>query len=1756
MITIPDYEVLQKIHEGTRTVVYRGQKQPEKQPVIIKLLNSEYPTLEEITRLRHEYKVIQDVKSEGVVKAYSLNKYRNGLALILEDFGGKSLNKTLAARKLEIIECLQIGIALTDILGDLHKFAIIHKDIKPSNIIVNFETGQVKLGDFGLSSRLSLETQTIGNPNLLEGTLAYIAPEQTGRMNRLVDYRSDFYSLGVTLYEMLTGELPFIGQDPLELVHCHIAKQPIPPHQKQQIPTAVSQIVMKLLAKNAEERYQSAAGLKFDLENCLQQIQNTGKINDFIIAQRDHGNQLLIPQKLYGREQEVATLMDAFWRVSQGATEMMLVSGYSGIGKTSIVNEVHKPIVAARGYFIAGKFDQLKRDIPYAALIQSFQELIRQILTEDDQKIAIWRQKILVALGDNAQVIIDVIPEVESIIGAQPQVPILGSAESENRFNRVFQQFIHVFCQPEHPLVIFLDDLQWADSASLKLIKLLITDDSSQYLFLIGAYRDNEVSPTHRLVQTLQNIRQTNTIINEITITPLLFIDVQQLIIDTLKPDNIDINNIQLLVELIYNKTQGNPFFLTQLLKSLYSENLLVYQVYTDSWCWDIQEIQTVGITEFNIVELVTQNIRKLPPTTQRVLQLAACIGNQFNLEVLATVYEDSEIVTSTHLWSALQAGLILPLSSNYKIPLALLETDGLELRNVQITYKFLHDRVQQAAYSLIPENERKSTHLQIGQILLRNSTVETQKENIFVLVNQLNFGTDLLTNQEEKNNLAQLNLIAGQKAKASTAYEAAVKYLNIALELIQYYSWENSAQQPEQWILQIYLETAEAEYLNGNLDQALLISNQGILQVNDLLEKLKYYQVQLKIYLAKSEINTVLDMGQQILKMLDVSLVESQPENLDIEQLANLPPMTDPYKLAAIEVLILMWAPACFAESPIALPMLYTMIELSRQYGNSPPSIYAFANYGTITAWLIPDIDLAYQLGQLSLRVLEKLNAKNFKSKAILTTNINIFYKKQHIKTTINNLYEAIESALEVGDIEFASHAANFYCSHLFFVAKHLDSVAKSQSDYIDFITKLEQQHPLYLTKICAQAVDNLRNKSIIKTSLMGEIFNEEEAIPYLQGINNLISLFYTYFYKLYLCYFFAEYDQAIEFAKTAQQYAGFVKSEIIFTQHNWFYSLTMLASSRITDIATREEYLKQVNENQQQMKYWAEHAPMNYQHKYDLVEAEKARILNQPLLAMELYDRAIAGANNSKYIQDEALAYELAAKFYLALGRTEIAQTYMTKAQYDYIAWGAIAKVKDLESKYADIILVSKKDSTFDPKNSISLVSSSSSSQRLDINTIIKASQTLSSEIMLDNLLTKLMTIVIENAGAEIGFLILKQQEKLYIAAQKTLDNSDIIVCQSHLEDKNKQLPTSIINYVIRTKEDVILNDASDEGRFMKDAYIINKKPKSVLCTKIIYQGEIFGLLYLENNLAVGAFTPERLEILRILSSQAAISIKNAQLYENLNQLNQSFSRFVPRQFLQLLNKESIVDVQIGDNIQQEMSILFSDIRDFTKLSETMTPEDNFKFINSYLSRMEPAIIENQGFIDKYIGDAIMALFSRGADDAVKAAISMLLKVNEYNLDRQNMGYPSIQIGIGINSGSLMLGTVGGINRMDGTVISDAVNLASRIEGLTKLYGVSLLISHHTFARLENPNQYKIRLIDRVQVKGKSEIVSVFEVFDADIPEICEVKLSTRLIFEEALLLYNQDNLTKAALRFQDCLNLNPGDKVSRLYLERCQQ
>ncbi|NMF58578.1 ATP-binding protein [Pseudanabaena yagii] len=656
------YHIGEQVYAGSRTLVYRAVRLVDQQPVILKMLKSDRPTLNELLRLHNHYTITKNLNFSGISQPLALEPYSNGYILVTADQGFCPLQEYIAVNTLSISEFLAIAIQLADILHYLYQQRIIHKDIKPANILIDPVSQQIQLTDFSIATLLPKETEEIKHPNVLEGTLAYIAPEQTGRMNRGIDYRSDFYALGITFFELLTGELPYQTDDLLELMHCHLAK-PIPKVSKLQsdIPVPIEQIVAKLMAKNAEDRYQSALGLKYDLELALEQLSTTGTITPFAIASTDRSDRFIIPEKLYGRDAETKTLLDAFERVSQGNVELMLVAGFSGIGKTFVVNEVHKPIVRKHGYFIKGKFDQFNRNIPFSAFVQAFRDLMGQLMSESDAQLNLWKNEILKALGENGQIIIQMLPELERIIGEQPPATELSGNAAQNRFNLLFQKFIQVFTTAEHPLVIFLDDLQWADSASLQLLKLLMQD--VRYLLVLGAYRDNEVTPAHPLMLTVRELEKLETTIKTIALQALLPSDINQLVAETLSCDRA---LAQPLTELVYQKTQGNPFFTTQFLKTLHQDGLIQFNRDTGYWLCDLSQIKFQSLTD-DVVVFIAQQLQKLSPSTQSILKLAACIGTQFDLQTLAIGSSQSGIETAMALWQALQEGLLVPLNQIYK---------------------------------------------------------------------------------------------------------------------------------------------------------------------------------------------------------------------------------------------------------------------------------------------------------------------------------------------------------------------------------------------------------------------------------------------------------------------------------------------------------------------------------------------------------------------------------------------------------------------------------------------------------------------------------------------------------------------------------------------------------------------------------------------------------------------------------------------------------------------------------------------------------------------------------------------------------------------------------------------------------------------------------------------------------------------------------------------------------------------------------
>ncbi|MBD2494247.1 ATP-binding sensor histidine kinase [Nostoc sp. FACHB-280] len=1530
LVRIPGYSISEELYNGSRTLVYRGYRENDSLPVVIKLLKNSYPSFSELLLFRNQYTIAKNLNSPLIIQTYSLEPLNNGYMLVMEDFGGISLKnyftKNQSVTSLE--EFLEIAIALCNGLDLLYRDRIIHKDIKPSNILINPETKQVKLIDFSIASLLPRETQTLVNPNVLEGTLAYISPEQTGRMNRGIDYRTDFYSLGITFYELLTGELPFRSNDAIELVHSHIAKTaPLVQEINPRIPSILSEIISKLMAKNAEDRYQSALGLKFDLEQCLQQLRETGKISNFKIATRDVCDRFIIPDKLYGRESEVSALLQAFDRVSFGTTEMMLVAGFSGIGKTAIVNEVHKPILRQRGYFIKGKYDQFQRNIPLSAFVQAFRDLIGQLLTESDVQIQQWKNKILEAVGENGQVIIEVIPELANILGEQPPAVELSGTAAQNRFNLLFQKFTQVFTTKEHPLVIFLDDLQWADSASLKLIQLLMTDTS--HLFIIGAYRDNEVNAGHPLMLTLSDIEKANATIHTITLAPLSQLQVNQLVADTLKCTEETSWHLSVL---IYQKTQGNPFFVTQFLKALHHENLIHFDLELGCWQCDIAQVKTQAVTD-DIVDFMSLQLRKLPLSTQQVLQFAACIGNSFDLDTLAIVSEQSAIATSDALWKALQEGLVLPISDVYKFYLGK-ENQALAQENQEnVRYKFLHDRVQQAAYLLIPEDKKQETHYQIGQLLLEHTSLEKQAENIFDIVNHLNIARELIATKFQKHQLAQLNLMAGEKALTATAYSAAAKYFHNGVKSLDTDSWQSDYR----LTVSLYESAIKAEYLNINFAYAQSLANLVLERATSLLDRIKIYELQIQMYTAQSEMPKALDVGILALELLGVDLNYAPASSAihlpKLHTIESLPVMQDAHQIAVMRILMAIFPPAYTTKPELLSPIVLTMIDLSLKQGHTSLTAFAYVFYGILLCAFEKDLDKGYYSGLLSLEVLERFSARELECKVKNLFNVFIRPWKEPLIGTIEALVKASQVGFEMGDIEYASYATAHSCTYRFLAGETLTDLQQNQKIALEVLQPIQQVHSLVNAQIWQQLVANLLEDSTEPKQLSGEHFDEHELLPVYCAGNDRSLPFTAYLAKSILSYLFADDSAAVTSALNAANYAD-AGIGITVAIHNFYYSLALLSqridlqASEVRSISPlnqqSQSLLEQVEINQKLMKVWAVHAPTNFEHKYILVEAEKCRVLGKIAEAIDLYDRAISLTKANEYIQEEALAHELAAKFYLDWGKHRIAQEYMTQAYYAYACWGAKAKVADLERRYPQLLApilqpirsaVSSNETIFALSSVTSSSSSSSStsssvSDSLDLKAILKASQTLSGVIELQKLLASLLSIIIENAGADKCALMLLQDNHLVIQGS-IIQGYEPVVLQSLPIEDSQDIPHKLIYKVKHSQQTMVLLDATIDPSLINDPYIIRQQPRSILCSPILYQGKLLGILYLENHLVTGVFTSDRVELLNLLCAQAAISLENARLYQRsqdyAQQLEQALDNLQQAQ-LQIVQSEKM--------------------------------------------------------------------------------------------------------------------------------------------------------------------------------------------------------------------------------------------------------
>ncbi len=1463
---IAQYEIAEQLYESRCTLVCRGCRTGSSESVIVKVLKPAAATEGELTRFRREFSILSKVDLPGVAKAQALEEFEGSLLMVLEDIGGQALDRLCAGAPLPLAQFLELAVGLADTVAGLHHLRIIHKDVNPAHIVFNPGTRQFRLIDFGIADNLPQRTVEPQPPSALEGTLAYISPEQTGRMNRAVDYRSDFYSLGITFYRILTGKMPFEADDALGMVHCHIAGTPIAPHVLDPaIPEPVSQIILKLMAKMPEDRYQSGWGLKVDLETCLRGLTEQGAVREIELGREDASDRLQMPERLYGRQKETGRLIDALTRVAAGGRELVLVAGRAGVGKTALVHETYGGMLEKQGHFVEGKFDQLQRNAPYFGWIQAFKSFVDYILMEGEAELAQWKHDILSAVRNSGKVLTDVIPSMELIIGSQPPIPDLAGPEARNRFNYVIREFVKIVATEGHPLVVFLDDLQWIDAASLELLQMLLTSSDITHLLLVGSYRDSDTDAAHPLIRAVNELEGAAVPLQRLTLTPLSEEDLNAWLAAGLR---VTTSDSRALVRFVHSKSGGNPFFTLQILRTMEDEGLVAFDRAERQWKWDLSVIDSKEIAD-NVADLLSRRVQQLPASTRHFLQRAACLGARFELATVSCVAEESSDDSLANLQTALEERLVVTSGSGYR---------------------FVHDRVQQAAYSLIPSDERKAVHWRIGRLLLRETPHRAREGRFFDAINHLDIGAPLFATPEEKVELAEMNRDAGRKAKATAAFAAAMDYFETGLGLLGEERW--SDQYP--LMLALHQEAAEAAYLCGRYDRMKELAALVHLHAVSLLDEVPVFETEIRALNAQGELLPAVRYGLTCLERLGMRLTETpSPAEVEecmertrsllkqktIEGLASLPPMTSPEHLARARILSEIGESAYVASPQFFLVWASSVAELSLRHGNCVLSPFAYAAYALALCATGAHVETGWRLAKAAIGLLDSLGIRSLRCRLLNIYGCMIQPKTEHLRNAISTLQESVDSAGESGDLTSGSYAAFNASVEAFFMGEPLDALEQRLQTNMEIIAGMRRTYIWNWVAFHLRAVQRLRGA----TEFPGQpgAFDETSWLVSANATNDRCGLAYYYLSKLTAVCLLGESKpgEALAYLAELKSHQDGFQATFGVPLSHFYGSLALMKFGEASGSLRFDE----IRENLSKLKSLASLAPVNFQHKCDLIEAELARVEGKSWEAAELYEKAIVGARVNGFLQEEALSHELAAVFYLELGMEDAAQIHILRAHTKYGQWQAREKVRALEARFPQWLA---------PKARLHPGAESSS---LDLGTVMKATHAISVEIEMDRLLAEIMRIVIENAGAQSGFLLLERNDKWEVAAKGDIGAAQVEApSPAGVEDSGLVSP-GIVRFVARTKEAVVLDDAAKQGKFAADPHIRRARTKSLLCAPLLSRGKLAGVVYLENNLVTGAFTPERVLFLEMLLSQAATSLENATIYEALRESETKYRQIV---------------------------------------------------------------------------------------------------------------------------------------------------------------------------------------------------------------------------------------------------------------------
>jgi len=1669
--------------------------------VLYKIPNHPAEHVEELERLKNELALSALIHSPRIAKVVRIDRANNREILIRAFVQGVDLQDQIALGNGDFSKKIRLAFHIAEAVRDLHDAGIFHKDIKPSNIIVNEKTGLATLIDLGIAEQIGGQPLSILREEL-DGTLDYISPEQTGRVNRKVDYRTDFYSLGITFYHLACGYLPYTAEETLSLIHKHIAADiPLLHLNFQSVPILFSRIVAKLMAKNPDDRYQSASGLLFDLLKSEEIHDSEGSLIDqknYKLGQFDVSTQLRIPDRLYGREREIQLLEHSFDELKHHSKSLILINGRSGTGKTRLALKLKEIALGQGSLFIEGKFDHLQKSIPYSALINGLQSHIENILAGEDEQIDFWSDRFKKALGRSGKVITDIIPNLELLTGPPEEVPQMSGTESQNRFNNAFVKFIKSLGTFEHPTVFLIDDLQWADLGSITILQNLLQEPSNKEILIVGTYRDNEVHEVHPLAVMLRSLKDSGVGAQEIVLDDLANQDVIDLCQDCFGKEE----EVKELADLIFQKTNGNAFFTLQFLRGLYDEGVIYLDPNKRRWKWDTDKI-ILAESSGNVVEYMTAKLTRLSNEASTVLKFASCIGNNFERKILEKIISISLELSDRGLDEAIINGLVVRnLNSKEKGH-----------------YQFVHDRIQQAAYQSLGDEERSNIHLSIGRTLQSMVLNEGKSDSHFDVVDQLNNGLKSITSYQEKDLLIDLNISAARMARNAAAYDIGLKYAQTGFSLLPVNHWESSYEIS----LTLYNEIAENAFLKTDFEEAHLHIDEILSHAKTVLDKDIAFKIRVLAYHAQNRLIESIYAGLTYLDQLGVILPRNPGQmtilfsflrtrwalrNETMQSLLGKPLMTDPYKLAAIQMLTYLNGPTYVGLPNLNPILIFEQVRLSVKYGNTSASSSGYAGYGLVLCGLTGEMRKGALYGQLAKDIVEKYDAREEFAKAHLISNVFVRHWSMPLPESQSTTSEIYLRGVEAGDYVFAAYGAEVYCFMHFFAGTPLDQFYEEVEAYDHAVLNvINQKNTSLAVSSIRQTIFHLKDPGYSIGKIKGTFFDYDETLDYQIKTNDLNGIFKVAVYQMMMYYNFEKYDQAAVVARTAKKY----KDAGIALYHigAYYFYLALIQLARLPKMKGQNRIVAwlQVEFCLQKIKWYKKFAPFSYENKYTLILAELCRFKGKKHEARDYYEQSIYLAAENGMMQESMLASELYARYLGELTLTEAMTYYLNKAINGYRSYGALSKVSFLQNKYNQLYTASGLQSSAHGNTG----STSLTSANLNLSTMYKASQVILGEIVLEELLLKMMSLLLENAGANKGWFLIREEHDWLIRVHQDIAKPENalpgLINLSKLGREEAPLSLKIVQYAERTSKAVVLGEASSLGRFAQDETVKQLKSKSVYCNPIINQGKVLGMIYLVNDHIVNAFTEDNVELLNLLTSQLSVSLQNALLYDSLESQvkSRTYDLIKERDMSESLLK-NILPAKVAEELKNagtveprlfpKVSVLFTDFKDFTLRTKEVKPKKLVEELDYIFSRFDE-ISAGYGIEKiKTIGDAYMAasgIPEPGTDDEIRiirAALDMTLFLEEVRKKRISEGSDFyFEARIGIHTGPVIAGIVGK-NKFAYDIWGGTVNLASRIESNGEAGRIN--ISGTTYAHVKE--EFKCTHRGKIDVKSYKNVDMYF--------------------------------------------------------------